>query len=1207
MPDNDSESLKASIDNTAQSIRKLLKGSKLQKVIIIELLVLLIINPLSLKWVQDFFEINIPLPKYFYLYFGLIATLLFFYAVWIRFKEISIYSATNSEFTNSSAIKGPLSFQPSDASIFKNLERQNEIQQYSNSILQPFFRIGILTAPSGCGKSSLLNAGILPALNSKGENCLVINFTNQSPIDSIIFSIREQLNIDLSKSKNVAELLDNLIQSTSKQKYILVLDQFEQFFTQFKSPDERKGFINDMKEIYTNRPSIKLLISIRSDFLNYLHEIQEQLHYTLDTSRNYFTLKKFSVQQAVAIFMFIAKTENIESTEISFIEKICKDELASDDDGLISPVDIQIISLVIKNNKDINTAFTAKSFYILGGIEGLLKKYIEDQVNAPNLFSKELTISILISLIDSNKIVRAGQLTEEQISEKLNLDKSKKIDQILIWLESVRLIHKIGTAPAKYELAHELLINPLFSFINETNHKFHKANNLLETRSIEWIRSNKNNRYLFNFSELLLIRRNRKLLNWTNNEIIKKDLIQNSFKKFKVIVSIVIGISLLFIGALLILKTEWYIFNYQIKNKLANHVSSALVSNDDKEAILDTLLLYDEDFALRLINDLQNKFVNTRIISNSTEFLASKKPIVALGLLDKITYEFDKSSTYKIIIDKIADSLPERAIALLPHITDSATKCRAYVKIITTSQLNKNNYIKNEALELANRIKITNSDALDYLADSTFIKDPKFSMDVVKLFDEPDDKLDHYLEFLRFSEEYDSLTEAICKKALTLISEEIEPEDKSISYLDFLLEVSEIKHSKINIDSIIRLVENHMHRITDLDDKSELSENLGYYYAFSDPQKSISFMERIDEKKEKKYDFLIEILADSLPLNALEYVRLIPDSAIRLSTYETLLPIIASEYPEKAISLARIISSQKSHDPDILGSVYLEIIKDTNHSNHDYAIKIVDSIRYPAYKVKALSIIIDNVEDESQVFALSKKAFDVYKEPLYDPEFLQKIIKRLIKENFFSAWNMISTYSLNDSKPSLLISTAEIIIKDHEEYAYQLIRNIQKPEKVLFSLSQIITQLRDPKKVDSLFETLLPLALKNNSSRPEILEDLLLFSSYRFPYKVLPFVDSINSYRVHPRYSPERFIDSLVLRISNNYFIKNSSEITLVSKSLNFSKSNSENTIIFKSVLYQKLGKFKKAYKLLSNLNSDKIIMLELNIYRNWKNKSTFM
>lgn len=442
------------------------------------------------------------------------------------------------DYTANSPIKGLRSFDFEDAEIFKPLQRAADVEVCLNGLLQSDFRFGVLSGESGCGKTSFVRAGLHAALEEKELTCTVVKLTNEAPLESISKALARQLP-GMSGDKRFTDLyhlLEYALSKTPKGRLALILDQFEQFFTHQKTADERKGFIEQLKKCYEELAGVKILFSLRKDFAGYLHEIQKEIDYLLRADHNYFDLRKFTSKQAAAIFQIMAESEGMEYDE-AFIQQICRDELASKEDGLISAVDIQILAFIVKGRQSSDKAFTRSAFQRMGGIHGLLQSYLRKQFETPNYYNaNQAALKVLLAFIDLENNVRIGELTIDKLSSRLaqNMDKLQ-LQSILSWLEDLRLVTKTEkqAGEEQYELAHERLIAPLRELAGKALEPMAQADIILERRANEWISNGKKSRFLLSWPEYRNIQKHKKLLTWGKNEQLKQDLIQASRRKFQ--------------------------------------------------------------------------------------------------------------------------------------------------------------------------------------------------------------------------------------------------------------------------------------------------------------------------------------------------------------------------------------------------------------------------------------------------------------------------------------------------------------------------------------------------------------------------------------------------------------------------------------------------------------------------------------------------
>lgn len=101
------------------------------------------------------------------------------------------------------AIKGLLSFTATDAEIFSQLQRNQDIKNCLRMIKEANFHIGFLWGESGCGKTSFLQAGLIPELTKlEQDQGIYIQFSDKDPL----ITIKKALNKDLKLNLSVEEI-----------------------------------------------------------------------------------------------------------------------------------------------------------------------------------------------------------------------------------------------------------------------------------------------------------------------------------------------------------------------------------------------------------------------------------------------------------------------------------------------------------------------------------------------------------------------------------------------------------------------------------------------------------------------------------------------------------------------------------------------------------------------------------------------------------------------------------------------------------------------------------------------------------------------------------------------------------------------------------------------------------------------------------------
>jgi WD40 repeat protein len=150
--------------------------------------------------------------------------------------------------------------------------------------------VAVIVGPSGSGKSSVVFAGLLPKLQEDADWLIVQIRPRSSPFLSLASALAPLLDEapsgtelllesrklatalqagDLSLLSLVERILD---QDQDAERFLLVIDQFEELFTITQDDEERRSFVEELllaaeKNVALRTASFKLLLTLRADFM----------------------------------------------------------------------------------------------------------------------------------------------------------------------------------------------------------------------------------------------------------------------------------------------------------------------------------------------------------------------------------------------------------------------------------------------------------------------------------------------------------------------------------------------------------------------------------------------------------------------------------------------------------------------------------------------------------------------------------------------------------------------------------------------------------------------------------------------------------------------------------------------------------------------------------------------------------------------------
>jgi WD40 repeat protein/DNA-binding winged helix-turn-helix (wHTH) protein len=358
----------------------------------------------------------------------------------------------DSRASQAAAFRGLLSFESSDANRFYG--RDIEAAAIVDLISHSEFRFGVLHGDSGCGKTSLLKAAVLPALEAEGHLVAYCR-SYKDPVAALVAECQRRSRVNRAKDEAAFDYLRRVAQKTG-QGLVVICDQFEEFYINLAAKEQRAPFIQLVSECHNaiDLP-IRFLFSIRSDFLYLIATaFDEWVPETLLASKRY-RLQNFNEDQAAEVIERSVQRANWQF-EPGLSRKIACDLAVR---GMVLPSELQIVGEQLQNSR----IFTLEQYRSAGGREQLVHRYLEDVLKmASDQPAAQLVLRCLISDEDTRLTLPLTEI------EKRVQRAQKTITSILELFVKMRLVREIqDEGPWRYELMHEYLIER----INQTTGK----------------------------------------------------------------------------------------------------------------------------------------------------------------------------------------------------------------------------------------------------------------------------------------------------------------------------------------------------------------------------------------------------------------------------------------------------------------------------------------------------------------------------------------------------------------------------------------------------------------------------------------------------------------------------------------------------------------------------------------------------------------
>ena len=338
--------------------------------------------------------------------------------------------------------------------------RTQDVERLVEKVLAAEQQITIIHGESGVGKSSLVNAGLIPTLLQRsitGQELLPIKihvYTNW--MKAIAKAISKNDDRFKSSGINADSLLYQLRNLTEQgTQIILIFDQFEEFFSTYSQPQERRIFIDFWQSCLTI-PSLKLVISLREDYLYLLLELESSNSGKNDVdilSRDLrYAIGNLSVADTKSLIANLTEQANF-PLEPFLIDELVRD-LAGDRD-LVRPIELQLVGSQLQDRQ----ITTLAAYQSIGGKQRLVEQSVEEVIQACGSETAPIAKKVLFLLTDEQgkrPLRTYNELRSGVLSYSSNADDLDLVLEILVG--SGLIFQLLDISSNRYQLVHDYLV-----------------------------------------------------------------------------------------------------------------------------------------------------------------------------------------------------------------------------------------------------------------------------------------------------------------------------------------------------------------------------------------------------------------------------------------------------------------------------------------------------------------------------------------------------------------------------------------------------------------------------------------------------------------------------------------------------------------------------------------------------------------------------
>lgn len=360
------------------------------------------------------------------------------------------------------AFRGLLPFHEEDAVEFGKLGRQNDAAALLPALRDPGLRVLVLRGDSGCGKTSLIRAGLLPVLHAEGWHTVEID----------------------PETQNLEVLIETARAAQPNARLLIVADQFEERFIRNEPQlaEELSNYLHKSIESH----SAKWLIGVRADFKHLVDDLVEKYDGRFETEflrpRVGYGLRLFTVSDAERVIAELGSQVFDPGIALQVAQDLSRG-------GRVLPADIQFVGFEMQQRGIQTLADYRKA----GGRDGIIADSIRNVIEQfPSKQRKGNARKLLSSLIDSEHGTRLPEaLTTEELGARAGIvgDVETCCEPFVRQRLILRVVNpSIKTVP-RYRLAHDYLVQPIYTAIGHTETDYEKVIRLLTLYTGEYTRN----------------------------------------------------------------------------------------------------------------------------------------------------------------------------------------------------------------------------------------------------------------------------------------------------------------------------------------------------------------------------------------------------------------------------------------------------------------------------------------------------------------------------------------------------------------------------------------------------------------------------------------------------------------------------------------------------------------------------------------------
>ncbi|MCI0712254.1 MAG: protein kinase, partial [Chloroflexi bacterium] len=375
----------------------------------------------------------------------------------------------------------------------------------------PYSRFLAIVGPSGSGKSSLVKAGIMPAIYRQRlpglTNWYMVDFIpGNRPLDKLEVALQKVASDEssvipdhLRRDEFGLVRVADLIMPDDEGDLLIIIDQFEEVFTLLEDEEDRQHFLNLIYHAVTEpRSRIRILVTLRADFYDRPLQYPGIGDLMRDRMETILPLSAEELEQAI-----VKPAEKVHVRyEEGLVTRIISD--INYQPGALPLLQFALTQLFDERD---NRTITNETYQRVGGAIGALAKRADDlflSLTEEGQAALHQTFLRLVTLGEGTGDTRRRVSRQELLSITFDADLMDDVIDVFATDRLLSLDHDTTTKMPTVEVAHEALLREwerLRAWLNESREEI-KLQRRLGEAAESWAQNHREASYLLRGARL---------------------------------------------------------------------------------------------------------------------------------------------------------------------------------------------------------------------------------------------------------------------------------------------------------------------------------------------------------------------------------------------------------------------------------------------------------------------------------------------------------------------------------------------------------------------------------------------------------------------------------------------------------------------------------------------------------------------------------